>query len=141
MLVEVNNSHAPEQKTAPGLSEDQIEDLLSEKLMEGYELIEMPCPSCTTPLIKSKSPVEHLKSPLKNPVQIPNRNPDKPFEPVGGVPLCVACNCHVVTQQIEMDLLDSAEKKPEPSPTNQPKEIIDVELNGQGNKAIEYGAR
>ena len=27
MLVEVNNSHALEQKTAPGLTEDQIEEL------------------------------------------------------------------------------------------------------------------
>ena len=60
-----------------------------------------------------------------------NSNPEKPFEYVKGVPMCVACNCHVVTEDSEMDLLEG----------KQPKEVINVMSEEEADVTIDYGAR
>eukprot|EP00980_Cylindrotheca_fusiformis_P029017 scaffold22696_cov118-Cylindrotheca_fusiformis.AAC.11 len=134
MLVELNHRYVPDQGTKGKLTEEEVEDLLSERLLEGYQLIEKSCPECTTPLIKiENSPQEVDGNLLKTSVLIPNRNPEKPFDPVDGVPVCVACNCHVVTQECEMNILERHEttsgsiaEKPDPSPKSNDAPVIDL---------------
>lgn len=129
MLVEINNSAIPQQQPSE-LGEDRLEDLLSEKLMEGFELDETPCPECSTPLVKMKRnpygfDVKHLQAP----VLIPNRNPGKPFEPMDDVPVCVSCNAHVVTNEHEVNILTTGRpntEKRDPSPKSRDAPIIDL---------------
>lgn len=153
MLVELNHSHVPEQRTAGALTEEQVEDLLSERLLEGYQLIEKSCPECATPLLKmDNNPHEVDGNLLNNPVLIPNRNPEKPFEPVAGVPLCVACNSHVVTQECEMNMLERSEasngsitERRDPSPKSKDAPVIDLTAVASNDDAdvgdVEYAIR
>lgn len=153
MLVEFNRilvqgEPKEEHEHKVELTEEEIEDLLSEKLLEGYELIEKSCPGCTTPLIKMDiNPTDQTEF-LEFPVLIPNRNPQKPFEPVEGVPLCVVCNSHVITQDSEMALIekqeaddDVYEKKRDPSPRNQDVPLIDLTSHAEETVTVEYSVR
>jgi hypothetical protein len=115
----------------PAMQDDEhIEQLLSEKLMEGYVLLEKSCPVCSTPLVKDNGDEEdELVHKEIDPVMIPKGSFIQPFIPVQGVPLCVACTSHVVTQDNEVSILSKcgslkakggvlvaappAEKKPE----------------------------
>jgi hypothetical protein len=154
MLVELNQSHVPEHRTAPALTEEHIEDLLSEKLLEGYQLIEKSCPECATPLIKMENNPQEVDGNLLNtPVLIPNRNPEKPFDAVAGVPLCVACNSHVVTQECEMNILErhetsngSVADRPDPAPKSKDAPVIDLTAvasndDAEGFEEVEYAVR
>jgi len=86
--------------------DDHIEQLLSEKLMEGYVLLEKSCPVCCTPLVKDTGDEEDdLVHKEIDPVMIPKGSFIQPFVPVQGVPLCVACTSHVVTQENEVGIL------------------------------------
>ena len=91
----------------PAMQDDEhIEQLLSEKLMEGYVLLEKSCPVCCTPLVKDNGDEED--DPVYkeiDPVMIPKGSFIQPFVPVQGVPLCVACTSHVVTQDNEVNIL------------------------------------
>lgn len=104
-------------KTMP--DEDVVEDLLSTKLMNGFMLIDKPCPKCLIPLVKkpcnqgnvnistssisSKSSsgigdfetkvVDHLDI-----VQIP--------KPIKGIPFCVICESYVLTCHAESQWLE-----------------------------------
>jgi hypothetical protein len=91
-----------------------IEHLLSEKLLEGYVLLESTCPACSTPLVKNnhmvpKSLAENGGAPMKNPVLVSADSFDKPFKPVQGVPVCVVCQAHVVTRESEISILERCE--------------------------------
>jgi hypothetical protein len=91
--------------------EDQIEQLLSDKLMQGYTLLEKSCPSCATPLVKKEAAVEDKSDPTANkaveiPVLVSSQSFDQPFRPVPGVPFCVACQSHVVTEESEISILE-----------------------------------
>lgn len=93
----------------PAMQEDEhIEQLLSEKLMEGYVLLEKSCPVCTTPLVKNVGDEEEDEGVHKEieHVMIPKGSFVQPFSPVEGVPLCVACTSHVVTQDNEIKILE-----------------------------------
>jgi Sjogren's syndrome/scleroderma autoantigen 1 (Autoantigen p27) len=93
--------------TNPAMQDDEhIEQLLSEKLMEGYVLLEKSCPVCSTPLVKGVADDED-EGVFKEiePVMIPKGSFMQPFIPVEGVPLCVACTSHVVTQDNELNIL------------------------------------
>jgi hypothetical protein len=126
--------------------EVHIEQLLSEKLMEGYVLLEKSCPVCSTPLVKNQHDDEEDDPVEKEiePVMIPKGSFTQPFHPVDGVPYCVACTSHVITQESEINILEkcgslkgkggihvamtSKSEKAEPpvsSPKDEP-EIIDV---------------
>ena len=94
-------------------NEAHIEQLLSEKLMEGFVLLEKSCPICATPLVKNQTsdedeePVESEKE--MEPVMIPSGSFTQPFKPVEGVPFCVSCNSHVITQESEIGILEKSD--------------------------------
>lgn len=89
--------------------EAHIEQLLSEKLMEGYVLLEKSCPVCSTPLVKNHDGDDEDEEPVQKeiePVMIPKGSFTQPFKPVAGVPFCVACSSHVITQEGEISILE-----------------------------------
>ena len=89
-----------------GEDEVHIEQLLSEKLMQGYVLLEKSCPVCATPLVKShEEELNDDEMPVR-PTMVPSRSFDQPFIPVDGVPFCVHCNSHVITQECEISILE-----------------------------------
>ncbi len=93
-------------------SEEEIEQMLSEKLMEGYTLLESCCPVCTTPLIKNavKGNEDGNKTAqVKHPVLLSSDSFEKPFKPVDGVPICVVCQAHVVTSESDISILERCE--------------------------------
>jgi hypothetical protein len=94
-----------------GEDEDQIENLLSEKLMQGYVLLEKSCPSCATPLVKkgldgNDDDASATNKAVDTPLLVPSMSFDQPFRPVAGVPFCVACQSHVVTEEAEISILE-----------------------------------
>jgi hypothetical protein len=91
--------------------ESHIENLLSEKLMEGFVLLEKSCPVCATPLVRSEEEVNDDDGDGSGsfdirPTMVPSLSFDQPFQPVGGVPFCVACQSHVITQECEISILE-----------------------------------
>ncbi|KAL3931120.1 MAG: hypothetical protein SGARI_004287 [Bacillariaceae sp.] len=100
------------------INEERIEQLLSEKLMTGYVLMEHSCPVCSTPLVKnnhmpdgskSDDSSASINSKGRKGVIIGSDSFDKPFKPVAGVPLCVVCRAHVVTNESEISILEHCE--------------------------------
>ena len=89
----------------------EIERLLSEKLLEGYILMERICPSCATPLVKNKIDEEKEKKANNalEPFVVPSKSFDQPFQPVLGVPFCVSCHAHVVTDESEISILEKCD--------------------------------
>jgi hypothetical protein len=111
-----------------------IESLLSEKLLEGYSLLDTSCPHCVTPLVKRKAPTMNFSPRSDQPISKdksitphismayvavkPQPSSDSmvlsgsfaqeaaPFSPVSGVPFCVFCNAHVVTRDEDMIALE-----------------------------------
>jgi len=99
------------------INEAKLEHLLSEKLMEGYVLLETSCPVCSTPLVKNHHMVPKNLSTsgefdigtfAKN-VLLPNKSFEQPFRPVEGVPICVSCKSHVITQETEVCILEQCD--------------------------------
>ncbi|KAG7337904.1 hypothetical protein IV203_022434 [Nitzschia inconspicua] len=91
------------------VNESKIEQLLSEKLMEGYVLLESSCPVCSTPLVKneiSSKDGRKESSKMPKPVILSSNSFDKPFKPVDGVPICIVCRSHVVTHESEISILE-----------------------------------
>lgn len=87
--------------------EAQIELLLSEKLMDGYVLLEKSCPVCSTPLVKkSDDGDEGGKAHHFSPIMVPSGKFEAPFNPVEGVPFCVGCTSHVITQESDISILE-----------------------------------
>ncbi len=95
--------------------EIEIEKLLSEKLLQGYLLLEKACPSCATPLVKLQTNFSLDKdddvsyNTSVEPVLVPSESFDQPFCPVAGVPFCVSCQSHVVTEESEVRLLEKSD--------------------------------
>ena len=95
-----------------GEDEDHIEQLLSDKLMQGYVLLEKSCPSCATPLVKqgvdddAEGDISYNAKPVDIPVLVSSQSFDQPFRPIAGVPFCVACQSHVVTEEAEISILE-----------------------------------
>ena len=101
----------------------KFEQLLSEKLMDGYVLMEATCPNprCGLPLIKNNDVVpkslsidddddlKRTNSNIEHPVCLPAESFEQPFQPVNGVPVCVGCNSHVITQEIEIAILEESD--------------------------------
>jgi Sjogren's syndrome/scleroderma autoantigen 1 (Autoantigen p27) len=95
------------------INEARAEKLLSSKLLEGFVLLEECCPVCSTPLVKNSASTDATSKRTKggntDPIMIPSSSFDQPFRPVPGVPMCVLCDSHVVTQESEIDLLERCE--------------------------------
>lgn len=136
--------------------EAHIEQLLSEKLMEGYVLLEKSCPVCSTPLVKNQDEDEEEEPVEKEiePVMIPKGSFTQPFRPVQGVPFCVACTSHVITQECEISVLEKcgslkakggirvaltvkSQNDEQPSVKEEP-EIIDVTQIEESESACTY---
>jgi hypothetical protein len=114
-LFDSNDIHLkmsePDSATSGGgsINEAEIEQLLSEKLMKGYVLLDTSCPVCSTPLVKNcinGSHDQHNKSTMKQPVIVSSDSFHKPFNPVNGVPICVVCRSHVVTHESDISILE-----------------------------------
>lgn len=104
----------------PPMDDSQIEQLLSEKLIAGYVLMEATCPKCAVPLVKSHNSVpktlgsssfdgDDKKVVVDQVVLVPSGSFEQPFKPVNGVPMCVACDSHVITQQTELAILEECD--------------------------------
>jgi len=119
--------------------EAEVERLLSERLVEGFVLLEKACPACATPLVKrhndnSFDEYNNHKSSGRKQLEpgggivsddsddgIPEPPSssqaaaaaalsfEAPTGPLAGVPFCVWCRAHVVTDSREVALLESAE--------------------------------
>jgi len=94
--------------------DERVERLLSEKLVEGYLLLDNACPVCATPLIKEQQQAkqqveveEHSKSP-KQFMNTSSRSFDKPLSPILGVPFCVCCQSHVITEADQVRMLEQS---------------------------------
>ena len=77
--------------TATLMDEGRIEELLSEKLIHGFLLMERVCPRCVTPLVKQE--VGHGLR-FKKQCDI--------NAPVPGVPFCVSCRAHIMTDEADI---------------------------------------
>lgn len=94
--------------------EARIEQLLSECLLEGYVLLEKSCPhpKCSTPLVKKNAETTSgVRGGGKEiePLLVPSQSFNQPFTPINGVPYCVSCSSHVVTEQSEVDILEKSD--------------------------------
>lgn len=117
------------------IGDKEVEELLSEKLLEGYSLLDTACPKCVTPLVTkmgtsmSLSPRKkalcmntsgpHMSVSYVN-VQLQPSSSDfgaapssfdaqqRPLEPIPNVPYCVSCQAHVVTKEADLQTLESA---------------------------------
>lgn len=114
------------------IGDKEVEELLSEKLLEGYTLLNTACPRCVTPLVKRKNSAlspKRLHASSSRPsspyvsmsyvaVQLQPSNvasgsfdvqkQHNTFTPVNNVPICVSCQAHVVTCQADIATLESA---------------------------------
>jgi hypothetical protein len=89
-----------------------VEHLLSDKLVEGYLLLEKACPSCATPLVK-RNP-HHTASPKEVPHPLSGStllSEHGDITPITGVPFCVWCQAHVVTDQSEVAHLERVSER------------------------------
>jgi hypothetical protein len=104
------------------ISDAKIEQLLSEKIMEGYVLMEATCPKCAVPLVKNHQMVPRSLSNLSidendptkkkvvdRAILLPMESFEQPFKPVDGVPMCVGCDSHVITQETEIAILEQCD--------------------------------
>jgi len=100
------------------ISDDaMLEQRLSEKLMEGFVLLEATCPKCVgVPLVKNNHSVpkslsrdeNDLQTKVEQPAVVAATSFEQPFKPVSGVPVCVACDSHVITQETEIAILEQS---------------------------------
>ena len=94
------------------LKEADIEELISEHLVDGCVLMDKSCPACVTPLLKH---VDELPGDATDDASLrrgKSRETSKSAQsltPIDGVPFCVACQAHVVTSSDEIEKVE--EKK------------------------------
>ncbi|GKY98004.1 hypothetical protein MPSEU_000758500 [Mayamaea pseudoterrestris] len=104
-----------------------VEQLLSEKLVQGYLLLEKACPSCATPLVKQQltntqtqqrqqqphgiDQAMSLASSMESNGNSNHKTSKQIVIPIAGVPFCVWCQAHVVTDQTEVRELESVSSR------------------------------
>lgn len=92
--------------------EEVVEELLSEKLMNGFMLLDFPCPKCMIPLVKQPAPFnlqeecEKADSEPSTPRIVTQLSMEDVPKPVRGIPYCVSCESYMVTNEQEAQLLD-----------------------------------
>ena len=94
------------------LPEVEIEELISDQLVDGCVLMDKSCPACVTPLLKhvDSLPVDlNDENSLKKGKSRDTTKSALSLTPIDGVPFCVACQAHVVTSSDEIDKVE--EKK------------------------------
>ena len=101
---------------SPGSSFDQVnhdvERLLSERLLQGFCLLERACPSCATPLVKQDPASAAIidKYNLRKSHSDSTCSTTGTLQPVPGVAYCVKCQAHVVTGAEDMEILESRQQ-------------------------------
>jgi len=86
-----------------------MEELLFEHLMKGSRLLEKRCPAChnqllkkgVTPVLFSPSSV-HGNSSFESCSSVVDEENEQPWEPIEGLPFCLTCEAHVVTNEFEL---------------------------------------
>jgi hypothetical protein len=99
--------------------EQLVEQKLSEKLMDGFLLLEKACPCCATPLVKQEESADlsillqqhavsnaETKSYQKSSdASASSRSTQQQLQatvtPIAGIPFCVTCQAHIVTNEVE----------------------------------------
>jgi hypothetical protein len=108
------------------VNDDVVEHLLSERLLDGFLLLERSCPACSTPLVKepldlkdnnggqnplspnsSKKAISIIHQIHTQESAISCSDTPRAPSPIAGVPFCVNCKAHVVTQESEIQYLDT----------------------------------
>lgn len=97
----------------------EVERLLSERLLQGFCLLERACPACTTPLVRltpAETKTDHNLDNDSKPIDMApsmvtsdtmtTLSSSSPMAPVAGVAFCVKCQAHVVSETAEVDLLE-----------------------------------
>ena len=96
--------------------EEIVEDLLSAKLMNGFMLIDKPCPRCLIPLVK-KPYIHDANSQASSSISsrdkdfgafqiVSNETIHEVAKPIKGVPYCVLCDSYVLTNHNETRVLE-----------------------------------
>ena len=103
-----------------GQTTKEVERLLSERLVQGYVLLEKACPACATPLIKqdvaSSAPIldkyalPHSRSSHSSSSNS-STGSSRQQNPVPGIAYCVQCRAHVVTRASEVEFLERKQRK------------------------------
>ena len=91
------------------LQENEIEELLSDRLVDGCVLMDRSCPACVTPLLKQVDelvPYPGDDASLKRGKSRDTTKSNQSLTPIEGVPFCVACQAHVVTSSDEIDKVE-----------------------------------
>lgn len=124
-------TYIPDDDTLLSLDVGRIERLLSSRLLSGYCLLEKSCPACSVPLVKCPFPqIDENGNQSNSFHQISYssvgetnddrtvfdtesrgatvESPSKKISPIPGVPFCVYCEAHVVTDHDEVEMLEDA---------------------------------
>jgi len=131
--LDENNQDYNEHYSAAGATtdeEDLVERLLSERLLEGFLLLEKACPACSTPLVKEPLDDDQQRPPSTLPggdgggkltkkdaalIRMINSQESnlsettKSAHPIQGIPFCVSCKAHVITDESEVKFLDQTD--------------------------------
>ena len=92
------------------VEEEEVEIMLSDRLVEGCVLLDKSCPACVTPLLKQMDGFEADTSgdnSLKKGKSRESSKSNQTLTPIDGVPFCVACQAHVVTSTDEVDKVET----------------------------------
>jgi hypothetical protein len=97
------------------MQEEIIEEMLSERLVDGCILLDKYCPSCVTPLLKQMDDLVLGEVADDNSLKVAKSQlttkSAQSLKPVDGVPFCVGCQAHVVTSAMELDMLEANSAK------------------------------
>ena len=83
------------------VDETIVEALLEERLVDGCVLMDKSCPACVTPLVKQTEEGLDDDNSLKLGGKSLAKSSRQTLTPIDGVPFCVACQCHVVSNREE----------------------------------------
>ena len=110
------SSGQSESETTCGQATKDVERMLSQRLLQGYCLLEKACPACHTPLVKQDVASIDKYATLPDGEIAPSNSSisttsNKQPNPVPGIAYCVQCQAHVVTRASEVELLERKQQK------------------------------
>lgn len=88
------------------VNDSEVEERISERLVQGCMLLESACPACVTPLVKQTDDGPSDDNSLMMGLSRPGSKSDHDLTPIEGVPFCVACPCHVITTPEEAEKVE-----------------------------------